>query len=175
MRNLILAFAIFTSSMSAMATDFGSWFCNGCNFGKPGTSTEIGYDQALEAISRLPWPSTPQINDTVTICNGVSCVQSQIKGAFNSWTAVNPNFTPDPGVYKNASSALQIARSGSQTGNYTYTIVVHGHDEWWDYYSDGVYVTSGDKVFVVDYYEVTYHNGADCSDSACGGSSQVNS
>lgn len=167
MKKLLLCFALLISAVPAFAKDWGHFFCQNCKLGTPGQSSEIGYDQVLEAIGHLPFNPTPQIADTVTVCNGVSCVTSQLQGGYNGWHWLGATAVADPGKYVNQGGSLSVVRNGSATGNYTYTVNVWGHYEWWDYYSDGHYVASGDQVFIVDRMEVVYQP-VGCQDSSCG-------
>ena len=174
MRKLLLCFALLLSAVPAFAADFGHWFCKDCLFGRPGTDASIGFDQTKEAAHNVPYPTQLHAGDMVTICNGVSCITVKSMGGFNDWIQVSPTFTEDHGGYKNQNSSVRVDLVGSPTGNYTYDVVAYGHYTWYDYYSNDTYSFSSEPVWVLDYYDVTYHNGAECTDSACGVNEQTN-
>ena len=68
-----------------------------------------------------------------------------------------------------------MAYGGSSVGATSYNVVMYGHSEWYDYYSNGVYIGSYEERWVVDGFLVTYQHGSECGDAPCGSDTNVNS
>lgn len=152
MKKALIAITLALSSLSANAENYGRWICSSCNIksdvlgGQAVIQGEIVAFLRSNAITNR-W----QPNDVITVCDGVMCVP--IVWRTTAWYSLGPPYsdTPNDG-YKNSTVS---GTSSSGTGLY-YSIAVTGHWEWWDHYSNGIFVGSSFLEFIIDSISVSY-------------------
>jgi hypothetical protein len=164
MKKLFVCLALVLISMSASATDYGRWLC-ACKLGTIGASADSGLSQAVELSTTAPITQGFLTGDTITVCDGGVCGDYEFTPG--AWLALGNLVIDSHAPYKNGSAAIQILSQGSTDGATAYNAVMTGHNEWWDYYSDGTYIGSSDPVFIVDSIDVGYTGGGYCASEVC--------
>jgi hypothetical protein len=98
-----------------------------------------------------------QNGDTATVCDATVCQKYVVKlGGTFFWFPLGTTFRDNQGTYKNGGGSYYKVSYGAGGIGSEYRVVVHGHWETWDYYSDGRYIGSDPWQYVVDSIEVFY-------------------
>jgi hypothetical protein len=151
---LLITAGLFSSAADAQwfgseGVDRGTYRCEWC----PRQSPLEGIDGQAAAFifaSVNPNLSDPRwyMKDTVTICNGTWCTTYMWTGT----TWITQSFGADNGRATSGDKRRRTRVAGpfeQEVGTQCFAPTVFGHYEWYDYYSDGNYIGSSDRVFIV--------------------------
>ena len=98
-------------------------------------------------------------NDFFTICNppddsGVSACTTFAYNGIGGWISTGNPTSPPGGYHGDKATPRWIRSADSYSPNCGTSAVMQGHYEWYDYYSDGVYIGSGPVSWVIDQVSV---------------------
>ena len=144
---IAMAILVFTS-VSAVASDYGRWSCNDSCFSPNDNSPATPLLPEIVLFLRSnkiteQWKP----NDTISVCDGSWC--SVIIWRTTVWAILTPSYPDLRLPYKNGSRPNFSGNTPSGF-NGGYSLSISGHFEYWDYYSNGVYIGSSEKQFVID-------------------------
>lgn len=146
-------------STVANAIDYGRWLCDHCSYEITSSSPTAPFGAAGDVIAFIkatPPTSQWKPSDTMSICDGVNCIVVIFR--TTAWYPLGGKYA-DPKIgYKNSRNQLQPATSTSGSSGSSWDVVVTGHWEWYDYYSNGSYTHSDDFIYIIDSIFITYHN-----------------
>ena len=149
---------------SRTGTDRGTYLCQpvlvpcenqGLNEGPAGHNGIMIESVINDGLSDHIWRK----NDYFTICNppddkgAVTCTTFTWIGVAG-WVASGNPTSPPGGYHGDTAKPRGMRSADSYSPNCGTRAVMQGHYEWYDYYSDGVYIGSGDVSWVIDQVSV---------------------